>query len=208
MKQEKDEAEVKKNGSPSKNGAAKNGTNGKSSVTKTKNGKDTSNKTSLLVCSVVVLLSFTAGVWTPPLLSHPKVLELRRRLLTKQDPCDDKALSHFLHDAPVLGMHVVCLKQGDNSDTLDMKVFAGASGEAKEISSKMSWSGVRDALKHDLALPTADALHQPWAVFSSLGERIADEETYGADASVVEKLLDSGLVVLFEGGQWVWPGVR
>lgn len=207
-----EEAEAKKNGSPPrKNGAVKNGNkNVKSPVPKTKNGTDTSTckaSPSLLVCSIVVLLSFTAGVWTPPFLAHPKALELRRWLFERPETCNEEALSHFLHDASVLGMHVVCLKQGE-SGALDMKVFAGAYGEANEISSEKSWSGVRDALKRELRLGTADALHQPWAVFSSVGERIADEETDGNDSSVVRNLLDSGLVVLFEGGQWVWPGVR
>lgn len=131
----------------------------------------------------------------------------------KHVACDKEALSDFLHDDPVEGMHVVCVEEGTSVGNLEINVFPGAQlGSRQETMSEFSWYGVRDSLITALRLRTTDALHQPWAIFTSLGERIVAEDypfdENSEDSHVVKSILDAGMILLFEGGQWLWPGVR
>jgi len=47
---------------------------------------------------------------------------------------------------------------------------------------------------------------QPFAFFSTTGEKIVDEDEFGEHS--IPLLKQHGMVLLFEGGNWIWPGVR
>ena len=63
---------------------------------------------------------------------------------------------------------------------------------------------------------------QPWAIFTPLGERIVGENdvvskggnnsddvaSLSSNTHILQTLASSGMVLVFQGGNWRWPGVR
>jgi prolyl 4-hydroxylase len=47
---------------------------------------------------------------------------------------------------------------------------------------------------------------QPFAFFSTDGEKILDEVDFGENS--LPLLMQHGMVLLFQGGNWIWPGVH
>lgn len=144
----------------------------------------------------------------------------------KSFPCDETALSNFLQDDFMPGFHVVCIHAnnsdaGDNS-TWKADIYAGGkivetSNAAVNLSvldpnsNEVSWPVLQSALKTALDLRTTDRLHQPWALYNPIGERIVEENQNlpkSENQLVMQRILDSRMFFIFEGGQWVWPGVR
>jgi prolyl 4-hydroxylase len=69
-----------------------------------------------------------------------------------------------------------------------------------------------DSYRHivrELGLRPSGSKKQPWALFSALGEKIVDETSgpAGFNESVLNRLASSEMVILTEGGNWIWPGV-
>ena len=83
------------------------------------------------------------------------------------------------------------------------------------------WNQIKHLLIHELRLAPEGPRQQPWAIFTPLGERIIglndqvsmkeseDENSkIKSNAQILEMLASSGMVLVFQGGQWRWPGVR
>jgi hypothetical protein len=147
---------------------------------------------------------------------------------TPQYPCTDDRLAEFVHDEAVAGFHILCLKYvdddgvttgGGRSPTLHLDVRVGGTERNqvihhREMEGAVAW----DAFKVILQDSTA-SLHssvppdfQPWALFTPEGERLFDAMSV-EDASSGETFVDGlaqdiGMVLLFTGGQFLWPGVR
>ena len=123
--------------------------------------------------------------------------------------CNDRNLSEFLHDKPQLGMHVVCLSVLSPED-ISVQLFPGASDDNKIISSnEFKWEGVRRILENQLDLLESGPLQQPWAAFTPIGERVVGSDDDNIDENkVLQTLVQSEMVIIMEGGSWLWPGVR
>ena len=99
-------------------------------------------------------------------------------------------------------MHVICLNENHSFD-----LYVGAKQTTmpanNNLSDQISWESLKMALEKALALTTRPIQHQPWAIFSCEGELLATEMDDTVD---ITKL--TGIVLLMEGGKFLWPGVR
>ena len=124
------------------------------------------------------------------------------------DPSSD-ALGGFLSVDPVPGQHTLCLSnhrmvvyRNSNPDTGVQLV--------SETTGKHWWTTFKAELDNSLALSSRRHPIQPWAIFTKDGERLVDEDytpSAKSDAEILKKVQESGVLVLFEGGQWIWPGI-
>lgn len=75
----------------------------------------------------------------------------------------------------------------------------------------LKWNDIYRELTTELGLKPAGSRKQPWAIFSALGERIAGETDVTNDANfneqILKRLASSEMLILTEGGSWIWPGV-
>jgi prolyl 4-hydroxylase len=160
----------------------------------------------------IVILSFTAGVLSPslssilkekalPALENPSLSTETSASLVSLS-CDEVALSQYLHDVPVPGLHLVCWQ--DNTLTFYKNAHVGAANASVPAPGVVSWKDLRSQLVQHLDLRSTDDLHQPWAAYSPSGERFRTE--VDDDDSSIKGL--RGMFLIFEGGQWIWPGVR
>jgi prolyl 4-hydroxylase len=165
---------------------------------------------------LVALFALGLGVLTPPIVmvllqqkrgqvpSGTLQKQQHRTLSVATDACSEERLEEFWHDEPVPGFHIVCL------DTLPsgyIRLFRGGTRETKRevASSVSSWDEFKRVLVRHLKLTSEDEMHQPWAIFSAQGERLASEDQEGDNVSL---LAAHGLLLVFQGGQFLWPGVR
>jgi prolyl 4-hydroxylase len=184
---------------------------------------------SILGCIFVAFLSFGVGVLTPPILYHQNPItssktsdasdEVSRQALVESKStflptfvCNEDLLSQFLHEIPVPGMHLVCFESSD-TDSVSLKLFPGSSKDPPQLAERVSkrWNTLREQFVERLQLRPTDELHQPWAIFSPVGEWLADEtldEEKLSTKNLANKLVQMGVILLFQGGQWIWPGVR
>jgi hypothetical protein len=126
---------------------------------------------------------------------------------THEFPCDDHALADVLHEAPVVGLHVVCMDKSMAS--LKLTLFPEAQETKDPIKLEMEglseWTALKATLVNSLKLQTMDNLHQPWAMYSPDGELLVKEDDNDCH---MEGLVQMGMVLIFQGGQFIWPGVR
>lgn len=152
--------------------------------------------------------------------------------------CNADNLSQFLHQEPIRGLHILCFPTADEDQDQKqgpqiMKVYKFAySTGSDDVTSATN----KDILQHDVPASfeelkyylSADvnveeysraSMKQPWAIYSTFGDKLVVEydrdsnidgsKTFsGSSSSVMDKLQSHGMVLLFEGGSWLWPGVR
>lgn len=181
---------------------------------------NSTNTTSFFLCLVVGLFSFGAGFLSPHLSQiYQDFASFQSARLLKQDikskmtnipqgaPCDKETLSTVLHENPVPGMHVLCMDQ--SAIALKLTMWPGAqqmdAPPAVEIPGFPNWNSLKQTLVQYFRLRPADDLHQPWAMFSLNGQLLVQETHEQVN---MEGLVQMGLVLIFQGGQFVWPGVR
>ena len=164
---------------------------------------------------LVALLSVTVGTYFSSL-QQPTLTNSRTRprnlheAKTHKPPknsvaeanYDCSTINDFLHENEIPGMHAICLKEDSSWD-----LYVGAKQSTNPVNNKlkqkMTWDVLKEALDSALTLHLRPIKYQPWAVYSSSGEFIATEDDDMAD---VNKL--AGIILLMEGGQFLWPGVR
>jgi len=117
------------------------------------------------------------------------------------DPCSLEALSKFLHDEPVKGMHFVCLQK---NGTLDLYREAVATTHQQAQLESNTWPVFKQTLIENLGMQEIPH-RQTWAIFSSNGQKLATGSDENVDMSELRK---EGLLAVMRGGQWLWPGVR
>eukprot|EP00545_Synedropsis_sp_CCMP1620_P005314 CAMPEP_0119006658 /NCGR_PEP_ID=MMETSP1176-20130426/2442_1 /TAXON_ID=265551 /ORGANISM="Synedropsis recta cf, Strain CCMP1620" /LENGTH=445 /DNA_ID=CAMNT_0006958609 /DNA_START=73 /DNA_END=1407 /DNA_ORIENTATION=- len=164
---------------------------------------------------VLTVLSFLVGVLTPPILHYVQMqngvtsstTNAARKLLVEPSlSCthDSDELTGFLADEPVTGMHTICLSPGM------MTVFRNSKADIahKVDFSVNNWKALKEKLEQVLNLKNRRHPIQAWALFTKEGERVVDEDFAGDnDAAILNKIATSGVLVIFEGGQWIWPGI-
>ena len=72
----------------------------------------------------------------------------------------------------------------------------------------ISWNEMKMQLSLELGLIPPGRKQQPWAIFTPLGERIVGTDEMVADDNLMTKLASSEMLVITNGGVWIWPGVR
>lgn len=88
----------------------------------------------------------------------------------------------------------------------------------------IDWDNVKQLFIQELELIPEGPLQQPWAIFTPEGQRIIgqndvlskddddddddDQVVVGSNAHILQTLAASGMVLVFQGGNWRWPGVR
>lgn len=159
---------------------------------------------------IIVLASFSAGIFSPSLSSffQENTTPLGQRNLGETQStatiltCNKDTLAEYLHDEPVPGLHVVCWQDDQ------LKFYRGAQvGEPSASVAApglLSWNALRSQLVEHLQLSPFDDVHQPWAAYTPYGVKARTE--VDDDDSNIESL--KGMFLVFQGGQWVWPGVR
>eukprot|EP00986_Skeletonema_menzelii_P015361 scaffold11569_cov157-Skeletonema_menzelii.AAC.14 len=151
--------------------------------------------------------------------------------LPPHTPCTSSNLGNYIHDTPVPGLHIVCIESlldfdADDSNTLRFAFFQNAIRpklyQRKKITARgtkhdngvgsIDWNEVKHLMVNELRLMPEGPRQQPWAVFTPLGERIVGENdvvsTGESNAQILQALVSSGMVLVFQGGNWRWPGVR
>mmetsp|Transcript_13715 Transcript_13715/g.40116 ORF Transcript_13715/g.40116 Transcript_13715/m.40116 type:complete len:355 (+) Transcript_13715:639-1703(+) len=108
-------------------------------------------------------------------------------------------------------MHVVCLGN-DTPEDVFLRLFRGAYNDTEReppVKTKSVWRNIRTRLETNLSLPPSGPLQQPWAIFTPEGDRLVGADDDIVDEEIVTKsLLRSGMLIVMEGGTWIWPGVR
>ena len=161
---------------------------------------------------LIVVISFIAGVLSPflssilkgkalPTLDH-RSLAIETRAAPGTLYCDETTLSQYLHDTSVPGLHLVCWQE--KTLTFYKNTQVGAATTSISAPTVASWKDLRSQLVLHLDLRSTDELHQPWAVYTPSGERYRTE--VDDDEASVAGL--RGMFLVYEGGQWIWPGVR
>jgi len=103
----------------------------------------------------------------------------------------------------------------NNNNNNPAGVGAGVDN-AVGVQQTVSWLDIKTQLIAELQLDPEGPTQQPWAVFTALGERIVgesdsisrDAEEEGSNEYIVGNLAASGMVIVAQGGNWMWPGVR
>ena len=139
--------------------------------------------------------------------------------------CTNDTLSQFLHEDFVQGMHLICFhptmetNDGDDNDVrMEMILYPGmtsSSMKQQKVESSSSWDSLQSILLQQLELPSYqesnDMNRQPWAIYTSTGQHIytSTNTIHQANKDILMKtVLKNGMVLIMEGGAWVWPGVR
>mmetsp|Transcript_6548 Transcript_6548/g.9624 ORF Transcript_6548/g.9624 Transcript_6548/m.9624 type:complete len:479 (+) Transcript_6548:97-1533(+) len=145
--------------------------------------------------------------------SNRKAQQPKKLILQSCDLETSEDLQGFVTQEEVPGMHTLCF-HGNNLLTIfqnsqankrheDIAVFSGEG-------STTDWKAFKEnILEERLSLTKRRYPVQAWAIFDKEGHRVLDANYEDLnDEKVVRFLRDQGILVLMEGGQWVWPGIR
>lgn len=183
--------------------------NGSSTTGKSVNEK-TSNSSVPVLMALVALM---AGLVTPPIWNLSQSSLSSRTLLETtahvKFPCTDETLSQFLHQVPIHGLHIACLENGKltlHKDAFHQEEFDDFYQGPVAVDTTLihNWGALKSLLVQHLELTPTDAFHQPWATYSPLGQKYLTE--VDDDSYSIENF--SGMFLVFQGGAWIWPGVR
>ena len=137
-------------------------------------------------------------------------------------PCTDNVLDSYLHKDPVPGYHVVCFSTAHNPDNtikdylqvtyyLDGFRNKTITQTFNQYQGKFSWKHIKFGMGRKMTLEMKDWVgeFQPWAIFTPLGQRIADADLDDPETEdlIIEVLLKYQTLLVYEGGQFIWPGV-
>eukprot|EP00559_Dactyliosolen_fragilissimus_P008463 CAMPEP_0184864624 /NCGR_PEP_ID=MMETSP0580-20130426/15675_1 /TAXON_ID=1118495 /ORGANISM="Dactyliosolen fragilissimus" /LENGTH=545 /DNA_ID=CAMNT_0027363505 /DNA_START=26 /DNA_END=1660 /DNA_ORIENTATION=+ len=80
----------------------------------------------------------------------------------------------------------------------------------ESFSPYQSWNILKDYLNEEVMIDDYQTESLPWAIFTSRGEKIisSNDRNQKVIQPVIDRLVDSQLLLIMEGGTWVWPGVR
>jgi len=97
------------------------------------------------------------------------------------------------------GVHIFCFSEGG------LTVYRES--QHKSLTTPVSeWSEMLEDVIYGLVQPYLKSNTQPFAFFSVNGRRLVGEKEFGNGS--VEQLVKNGMVLLYEGGGFVWPGIR
>ena len=183
-----------------------------------------SSSPSLGISLLIALTALALGIVTPPVWHEIQARStsggIQRRVTEAAQgeqqlyPCTPERLEEFWHDKPVKGFHIACFDMDENAN-INVKYYKNArridSPTVQTLGSgPIAWSELRTHLVENLKLTATDDLHQPWAVFTPQGERTLDEVTEEHELGFLARTLAMkvGMVLVYQGGEFLWPGVR
>ena len=150
-------------------------------------------------------------------------------------PCTEEFLKDYWHDDPVPGFHIACLsstinnpggQQQQQEKKLNLKIFRNGVANDPVLCENVGWNWMElktrcledndddeeeeDESKQDgLNILFDPDEFQPYAIYSPLGQRLADgSDTNRYSSIILNVLLKTGVWLIYEGGQFLWPGVR
>ncbi|KAL7571316.1 hypothetical protein ACA910_007637 [Epithemia clementina (nom. ined.)] len=149
-------------------------------------------------------------------------------------PCTPEFLQDYWHDEPVPGFHIACFEEAeasvidDSKEALSVTIFKfGLAQDPWHCrTTTKDWNDIKtnclETTESQLGLSspsssTANLNFQPYALFTPEGQRLVtggDDDDDDNDESttmgriVANVLLRTGVVLIFQGGQFLWPGVR
>ncbi|KAE8889391.1 hypothetical protein PF005_g10664 [Phytophthora fragariae] len=169
-----------------------------------------------LLSIAVGLAAVIAAAWT---VVDPSQLQAQLQLLvsssggvlfretaTEDTLVDCSQAQQYLTDVlPVKGFHVLCTKkvqEGESLATLDVVAFKDGNAPSMKTQSSMELDDLKNKLETllDIQQPrdeVAVKYKQPYAFFTPDGKRLQK----------LEEMVNR-VVFLFEGGQFIWPGIR
>mmetsp|Transcript_15900 Transcript_15900/g.23249 ORF Transcript_15900/g.23249 Transcript_15900/m.23249 type:complete len:464 (+) Transcript_15900:3-1394(+) len=121
--------------------------------------------------------------------------------------CGEDNLAQFIHDKRTDGMHIFCFDSiEDSGDRLLM--FKNMHDELRvRFDEAEDPQRAVTRIVRDIVEPHHVTNTQPWAFFSTKGERLLGELDNFIPKGF-NRLQKHGMVILMEGGNWLWPGVR
>lgn len=191
-----------------------------------------SNPSNSLVSWGSLLVAFLAlglGLITPPLLRHQdnamdKRMDVERSLIQNNptgvvdvevNPCSENILENFWSDAGVPGYHIICLKKSNKRENSYIQAVFYENGlKSSETTVKLpfflDWESLKQSFVENLGLPLNTSERQPWALYSTAGVRLVSESEREPVMGQYPGMLvrDYGVFLLFESGQFIWPGIR
>uniref|UniRef100_A0A7S3KVR6 Fe2OG dioxygenase domain-containing protein n=1 Tax=Amphora coffeiformis TaxID=265554 RepID=A0A7S3KVR6_9STRA len=138
-------------------------------------------------------------------------------------PCNEDILDQYLHEDAVPGYHVVCFSAAHNpekaaKDFLQVTYYLEGfrnktvTQTFPKFKGKFSWKHIKFGLERKLKLEMKEWMDgfQPWAIFTPLGQRVIDAgvDDPETDDLILDVLLRFQTVLVYEGGQFIWPGVK
>ncbi|OWZ22029.1 hypothetical protein PHMEG_0003319 [Phytophthora megakarya] len=110
------------------------------------------------------------------------------------------AEQYLTEEVPVKGFHVLCIKKRGRE--LDVIAYKDGNAPSMKLQSEMEFTHLKKQLETSLEIlqPKDDVAlkyKQPYAFFTPIGKRL----------ETIEDVVDN-VVFLFEGGQFIWPGIR
>lgn len=187
----------------------------------------------------LAVISLFLGFLTPPLLVRAEETTNEEECVANPDgtsscatstlgssdalfPCVDAVLDQYLHDEPVPGYHIVCFSSAHNpekkhKDFIQLTYYPDGfrnktiTQTFPQINGKFNWKHIRFGMERKMKLEMKEWIgeFQPWAIFTPLGQRVADAELDDPEAEdlVLQVLLKYQTLLVYEGGQFIWPGV-
>lgn len=137
-------------------------------------------------------------------------------------PCNNSTLDAYLHKHAVPGYHVVCIDQFQNENKSAkefMRLVYYLDGfwnltTTQTFPAPFKWKHIKFALQRKLKLVMKHKVgaYQPWAIFTPMGQRIVDAdfedpENPEMEDLILQVLLKYQTVLVYEGGQFIWPGI-
>lgn len=202
------------------------------SVSPTCKGKSSEDKplkslfswSSLLVAFVALFL----GIITPSIFNHQgrgqdRTMDIDRNLVNDNptgvmdaeiDPCPEHILKDFWNDAAAPGYHIICLRKSKKREEAYIQVTfyeKGLKVSAKTVKLPffLDWESLKQSFVENLDLQQSVSDQQPWALYSTTGVRlVSEEEQEPVTGQYPVMLVEYGVFLLFEGGQFIWPGIR
>eukprot|EP00816_Leptocylindrus_hargravesii_P005610 CAMPEP_0196801952 /NCGR_PEP_ID=MMETSP1362-20130617/1713_1 /TAXON_ID=163516 /ORGANISM="Leptocylindrus danicus, Strain CCMP1856" /LENGTH=532 /DNA_ID=CAMNT_0042173143 /DNA_START=47 /DNA_END=1645 /DNA_ORIENTATION=- len=155
-------------------------------------------------------------------------------------PCNSENLANWLHEQPVIGLHVLCFayetttttteaahNHDDHNKLLHVKLYPNAVKQkyeeftvpaAARMTTSTSYEALRESLSSRLNLNQKQHFRagdeMNWQMYTTSGEWLNCNVAAGVEnekelqSVCVEALVKAGMVLIFEGGVFLWPGVR
>jgi hypothetical protein len=133
--------------------------------------------------------------------------------------CIRENLADFLHEGAVPGLHTVCVVAEGQGYDIALTMYPGSQvNNSFTRKTHNNWEVFRALLTEELNLKFYNEFTkettEKWTIYTPNGDKIVSvqelisvsSETYSR--GIMEKIIQEGMVLIYQGGAFVWPGVR
>jgi hypothetical protein len=134
--------------------------------------------------------------------------------------CFPENLADFLHEDSVPGLHVICVR-GNDDDGISVTMYPGSQTKNSLIRKTLyNWSSFRSLVTEELNLNFYNAFTkdttEKWTIYTPNGDKVVsiqdlinNDTGNGSDHHhIMQRIVQQGMVLIYQGGAFVWPGVR